>query len=45
MVSLGVPKEAVKNKMNLEGFNSEIIDVEPSTPSTLALKKNNEMLR
>jgi hypothetical protein len=30
--------------MNLEGFNSEIIDLEPSTPSKLALKHNKEML-
>ena len=30
--------------MNLEGFNSEIIDMEPTTLSKTALKKNNEML-
>lgn len=44
MVSLGVPKDAVKVKMNLEGFNTEIIDIEPSTPSKIALKQNKEML-
>jgi hypothetical protein len=44
MVNMGVPKEAVKIKMNLEGFNCEIIDMEPTTLSKTALKKNNEML-
>ncbi len=44
MVSMGVPKDAVKNKMNLEGFNSEIIDLEPSTPSKIALKTNTTMM-
>ena len=28
----------------MEGFNSEIIDMEPTTLSKTALKKNNEML-
>jgi hypothetical protein len=44
MVSMGVPKEAVKIKMNLEGLNGEIIFLEATTLSTTALKKNNEML-
>tara|TARA_B110000305_G_C18882752_1_gene378334 strand:+ start:218 stop:463 length:246 start_codon:yes stop_codon:yes gene_type:complete len=43
MVSMGVPKEAVKIKMNMEGLDGEIIFLEPTTLSTMALKKNNEM--
>ena len=44
MVHMGVPKDAVKNKMNLEGFNGEIIYMEPTTLSKIALKQNQEML-
>ncbi len=44
MVSMGVPKDAVKLKMNLEGLNGEIIYLDPSTPSSMALKKNKEMM-
>ena len=43
MVNMGVPKEAVKIKMNMEGLDGEIIFLEPTTLSTMALKKNNEM--
>ena len=41
---MGVPKDAVKLKMNLEGLNGEIIFLEPTTLSSTALKKNKEML-
>ena len=44
MINMGVPKEAVKMKMNLEGFDGEIIYMEPTTLSKTALKKNNEMM-
>jgi hypothetical protein len=44
MVSMGVPKEAVKIKMNLEGFNGENIFLDPNTLSSTVLKKNKEML-
>ena len=44
MVNMGVPKEAVKIKMNMEGLDGEIIFLEPTTLSTMALKKNNEMI-
>ena len=44
MMNLGVPKDAVKIKMNLEGFNPEIIDLEPRTLSKIALKTNTNMM-
>ena len=44
MVNMGVPKEAVKLKMNLEGFNGETIFLDPNTLSSIVLKKNKEML-
>jgi hypothetical protein len=44
MVKMGVPKEAVKNKMDMEGLDGEIIFLEPTTLSKIALKKNREML-
>ena len=44
MINLGVPKEAVKLKMKLEGLDSDIIDLEPTTLSKIALNKNTEML-
>ena len=44
MVNMGVPKDAVKIKMNLEGFKGEIIYLEPTTLSKIALKENREMM-
>ena len=41
---MGVPKDAVKLKMNLEGFNGEIIYLEPTTLSKTALKENKQMM-
>lgn len=44
MVNMGVPKDAVKLKMNLEGFIGEIIYLEPTTLSKIALKENKQMI-
>lgn len=44
MVNVGVPKDAVKHKMNHEGLEGEIIFMDPNTLSSTILKKNREML-
>ena len=44
MVKMGISKDAVKLKMNIEGFDSEIIYMDPNTLSKTIFKQNKEML-
>tara|TARA_B100000795_G_scaffold239348_2_gene200963 strand:- start:201 stop:1169 length:969 start_codon:yes stop_codon:yes gene_type:complete len=44
MVGMGIPKDAVKIRMELEGFDGQIIYMAPTTLSKIILNKNNEML-